>query len=593
MNAGNCQEPPSQPSPQKNARLRVVVFTAGPLRPINRVFFERLAGDPQIELRALIIDEYRRPRKPLWKKIHRGLQREGLSWLIYRLAKSFRSLGRRISSRLFDLLHSRTQSDESYEAFARRIRIPIYRVDDIHRDSSLTLIGSLQPQLGVILGGRILKDKVITLPSMGTVNVHKRKVPDYRGGGPVGYWEILDNQPCIGVTIHYATAKVDAGPILAETTIPIDECDTLESLQIKADIVGANLYCEAIRSIARGEARSKPQDTSRGKTYRAPSELQVHLLEKRLRRKMRRTMPLLRQRRLFFTQLRVFLQYVFVLPWLLILRRWFIHRGRAPIWMLYYHVVANRPANHMCLPLETFVRQIEMIQRYCKVLSIEEAVEKLRSGQNSEVATVLTFDDGYHDNFWAIEYLRYFSIPACFFLAIGHVQDGTPFAHDLEGGYQSAYPLSESEVRELAAHGFSIGSHGMYHEDFGQIAPDAADRTLQESMQKIQAICGRAPEHFSFPIGHKVNISRDSFLTAQKHYRYVYSAYGGYNFPERDRRHFLRFPNPNDTLELMSIMDGYTVMRNILRGDAWGKRSFAYPPYLEVASSLSRDPHRK
>ena len=66
----------------------------------------------------------------------------------------------------------------------------------------------------MIAGGRILRDSIITIPEHGTLNIHKRKVPEYRGGGPIGYWEILAGESSIGVTVHYATSRVDAGSVL-------------------------------------------------------------------------------------------------------------------------------------------------------------------------------------------------------------------------------------------------------------------------------------------------------------------------------------------------------------------------------------------
>ncbi|HKN47768.1 MAG TPA: formyltransferase family protein, partial [Candidatus Polarisedimenticolia bacterium] len=250
----------------------MVVFTAGPLSAVNRVFFERLAGDPLLDLLALIVDERANPRKPLAARVLRGIRRDGWLWLWFKLATLVGAFVRRAAVFLFELAHKRAGSDESYEVLERATGVRVDRVADIQSAESLTLIRSLRPQLGVIVGGRILRDAVIAIPEYGTLNIHKRKVPEYRGGGPVGYWEILAGERSIGVTIHYATSQVDAGPVLAETAIPIEECDTLESLRIKADIAGARLYHDAIRRVASGDRGGAPQDTSRGATYRSPSD---------------------------------------------------------------------------------------------------------------------------------------------------------------------------------------------------------------------------------------------------------------------------------------------------------------------------------
>jgi len=168
-------------------RLRVVVFTAGPLAPINRVFYERLARDPLLELAAIVVDEYRRARTPLVARAVRGVREDGLAWIAFKLASTLEALVSGVARRLRARAHGSPRPEESYEAFARRTGVRVHRVPDIHRDESLALIRSLQPQLGVIVGGRILREAVITIPELGTLNIHKRKVPEYRGGGPVGY----------------------------------------------------------------------------------------------------------------------------------------------------------------------------------------------------------------------------------------------------------------------------------------------------------------------------------------------------------------------------------------------------------------------
>ena len=563
-----------------NGRLRLVVFTAGSLAPINRVFFERLVRDPLLDVAAIVVDEYQRRRKPPVERIVRAVREDGVSWFAFKLVSTLDSLVRRVALRLFERVHRSPQSEESYEALALRAGVRVHRVPDIHRDESLELIRSLQPQLGVIVGGRILRDTVITIPDYGTLNIHKRKVPEYRGGGPVGYWEILAGEPSIGVTIHYAATQVDAGLVLAEATIPIEACDTLESLQIKADLRGAQLYHETLRRFAQGVRQGVPQDTSRGRTYRAPSDFKVWRLGRRLKRKAVAAMPLLRVRPSWPVRLRVLGQYVVVLPLLLAVKKRLVRDHRAPICVLFYHVVANYPLNHMCLPLEAFVRHVEFLCRYYTVMSLDDAVERLRSGKNDQIAAAITFDDGYRDNVWAIEYLRYFGIPASFFVSIGHIRDGCAFEHDRRRGFDGAAPMSEEQLRRLVADGFIVGSHGIHHEDFGALRPATADRVLRESRELIREACGHAPVHFSFPKGQRgTNITEESFDLATKHYPYVFSAYGGYCLPRVGRRHFLRVGHPIDELELAMLMDGYTGLRQCLFGNAWGLKTEALAPY--------------
>ena len=555
-------------APGEGRRLRLVVFTSSHLSPINRVFFERLASDPLFDLAGIIVDGYRKPIKPLFTRIRSAIRADGIGWIGFKIATIARSIRDRIALGFADRVHGRPRTRDSYDA----LPVPVYRFDDIHADDSVARIRELAPELGVIVGCRILRDCVTTIPEHGTLNIHKRKVPDYRGGGPVGHWEMLAGEKEIGVTIHYATSAVDTGPVLAATTIPIEACDTAESLKIKADICGAELYHATLRDFAQGHRDGVAQHLDRGKTYRAPSDYKVWKREQELERRANvlatqamRPAPLVR--------LRVLMQYLAVLPLLLRIRRRLVMQKRAPISIFFYHLIANRPLNHMCMPLSEFVRQVEFLRRHYEILPLDEAVERLRSGSNDRIAASITFDDGYRDNTWAIRYLRYFDIPATFFVSIGHVRDGSSFEHDRVKGFETATPMSEDELRRLSKDGFLIASHGVHHEDFGAIAPADADRVLRESRDLIAATCGKEPAHFSFPKGQRgQNITEETFDLALKHYPYIYSAYGGYAYPQTGRRHFLRMGNPIDVAELGMLMTGYTGLRQCLSGNPWGLR---------------------
>src|SRR5207247_10668136 len=96
------------------------------------------------------------------------------------------------------------------------------------------------------------KPALFSIPRLGSINIHKRKVPDYKGGGPVGLWELLDGQNEIGVTVHDVTEKLDAGAVVNFATIPIEPFDNLTSLALKAHVVGNDLIVRSVADFARG-----------------------------------------------------------------------------------------------------------------------------------------------------------------------------------------------------------------------------------------------------------------------------------------------------------------------------------------------------
>ncbi len=562
----------------ERALLSVVIFTSGELTPTKEQFFGRLARDSDIDLKAIFVDEYQRPRRSLPVRVVRQFRKQGIGWVPYKVRSVFETVVRTSALRIYDRLHNRSSKPLTYNEFSRSNGVPVHRVADIHSQDSLDLIRETRPDLVVIYGGRILRSDVTQIPARGTLNLHKRKVPDFRGGGAVGYWEFLKKADEIGITIHFAEEKVDAGAVLAETTIPFEPCETLESIGIKAAIVGADLYYRVILDFALGHVEGKPQEKSDAKTYRLDSEVREDRLRRNLQRQMAKQMGLAKGLRDRLAWFRVSLQYAALLPFLLRKRRKLEQEGRAPICIRYYHAVANRRLNHLCIPLELFVKQLEFIRRYFPIISLDEAVCRLRSGQNSEIAFAITFDDGYQENQWAIDYARFHGIPACFFVSSGHIADGSAFAHDLRKGFTDAHPMSADQCRGLLKGPLIIGSHGVYHEDFGALQDDKIEWAMRRSKEMLTEMIGETPRHFSFPFGLRNNICKHAVAMAKEYYDYYYSAYGGYCYPHAGERHFCRFPNPISLIHLLSLMDGYTGLKDVMRGDGWSQKSHHLPP---------------
>jgi methionyl-tRNA formyltransferase len=76
----------------------------------------------------------------------------------------------------------------------------------------------------VVAYGRILPEKIIDLPKLGSINIHYSLLPKYRGASPVES-AIRSGESETGVTIQKMAFKMDSGPIIskARTNIPPDE----------------------------------------------------------------------------------------------------------------------------------------------------------------------------------------------------------------------------------------------------------------------------------------------------------------------------------------------------------------------------------
>lgn len=103
---------------------------------------------------------------------------------------------------------------------------------------------------------------------------------------------------------------------------------------------------------------------------------------------------------------------------------------RARLSILIYHRVLPQPdeLDPESPTAAEFERQMQGLRTHFNVISLGEAVQRLRSGSLPARAACVTFDDGYADNAEvAMPILRRLGVPASFFVATGYLNGGRMF----------------------------------------------------------------------------------------------------------------------------------------------------------------------
>lgn len=146
--------------------------------------------------------------------------------------------------------------------FALQAGIPVLQPTTPNSDDFLATVRALSPQAMVVVAyGKIFSRKLLEVAPFGYLNVHFSLLPKYRGASPVTA-ALLAGDKEIGVTIIRLVAKMDAGPVLAAKSIPIQADDTGESLQHKLAPLGAQLMCDVLSRMGQGQVQETPQDDS-------------------------------------------------------------------------------------------------------------------------------------------------------------------------------------------------------------------------------------------------------------------------------------------------------------------------------------------
>jgi peptidoglycan/xylan/chitin deacetylase (PgdA/CDA1 family) len=237
--------------------------------------------------------------------------------------------------------------------------------------------------------------------------------------------------------------------------------------------------------------------------------------------------------------------------------RWWANRRanaarRAPVMIFTYHRIADDRANPWTMSHRTFARQIAWLRRHLEIVPLDEARRRIIASDNPRPCGVITFDDGYADNYeQAIPLLVREQVPCTYFVTLKNVLTGKPFPHDASRGDRFA-PNTLPQLRSMSAAGIEIAAHGYNHANLGQIASGRElRREILVARQELQELLGRNVRYFAFPFGHWANLSQAAFAMAHDAgYEAACSAYGGYNYPGEDGFHLHRMPVDSCTVRL-------------------------------------------
>ena len=122
---------------------------------------------------------------------------------------------------------------------------------------------ALEPDLIITAAfGQILPKELLEAPKYGCINVHASLLPELRGGAPIHY-SILQGKTKTGITIMYMAEKLDAGDILTQIEVEIDERDTVGLLHDKLSTAGVKLLLETLPPLIKGNITPQKQDDTK------------------------------------------------------------------------------------------------------------------------------------------------------------------------------------------------------------------------------------------------------------------------------------------------------------------------------------------
>lgn len=166
-------------------------------------------------------------------------------------------------------LHGKTRAEANpMRALAVKHETPVHDPESINEPHARMVLAGYRPDLLVVCDyGQILKPETLEIARYGGINLHGSLLPKYRGAAPI-HWAVYHGETETGVTVIHMTARIDAGPAIAQAKTPIGPDETAEELEPRLAQLGAPLVIEAIMALESGTARAIEQDPAQA--TRAP-----------------------------------------------------------------------------------------------------------------------------------------------------------------------------------------------------------------------------------------------------------------------------------------------------------------------------------
>ncbi len=146
------------------------------------------------------------------------------------------------------------------EKFAKKNTLNVRTPKDLDSDFEFNYFKSLKPDLVVVVAyGKIIPKRYLELANIDFINIHASLLPKWRGAAPIQRSIMnLDNET--GISIMKIVEQLDAGPVLLQEKIKIDEKSNTKNISLILSELGAKNMIECIKKIEKNKIQYEEQD---------------------------------------------------------------------------------------------------------------------------------------------------------------------------------------------------------------------------------------------------------------------------------------------------------------------------------------------
>ena len=152
--------------------------------------------------------------------------------------------------------------ESKIETLAKKFSLKVRNPKKLDNENEYNYFKSIEPDLAIVVAyGQIIPKRFLTVPRFGFINVHASLLPKWRGAAPIQR-SIMNLDTESGISIMKIAEKLDAGPIMYQEKIKINENINSQILSKLLSQLGAKSMISAIDKIEKGEENFVEQDHS-------------------------------------------------------------------------------------------------------------------------------------------------------------------------------------------------------------------------------------------------------------------------------------------------------------------------------------------
>ena len=151
-------------------------------------------------------------------------------------------------------------SSSSVENFAKKKALNMRTPLTLDSDEEYDFMKNLKPDIVVVIAyGKIIPKRFLNLAKYGFINVHASLLPKWRGAAPIQR-SIMNLDSETGISIMKVVEELDAGPVMHQAKIVINENTDTQTLTQVLSQLGAKALLDSISKIENGKAKFKEQN---------------------------------------------------------------------------------------------------------------------------------------------------------------------------------------------------------------------------------------------------------------------------------------------------------------------------------------------